>query len=124
MYWGNEHAIALWAQFHTFMSEGNRSRWVKYDGSAVWKPAAAMEREVRTALSRRATVGGQRETGQLLMRLTASATADDGVERGHEVGHDGVGIVQAGEDGKDVRARVGVLLAEGGFQEDCQGLGR
>lgn len=45
--------------------------------------------------------------------LTASSIADDGVECGHEIGHDRVGIVQSSEDGENVGAWVGVLLAEG-----------
>ena len=38
-----------------FTSEGKRSRWVKYEGRTVRKPAAVVERAVRTALRRRGT---------------------------------------------------------------------
>jgi hypothetical protein len=47
--------------------------------------------------------------------LTASPIAYDRVERGHKVGHNGVGIVEACEDGEYVGARIGVLLAESGI---------
>jgi hypothetical protein len=46
--------------YHTFMSEGKRSRCVKYEGRAVWKPAAVMERVARTAPRRNSTDLGQR----------------------------------------------------------------
>jgi hypothetical protein len=49
------------------MSEGNRSRWVKYEGRAVWKPAAVMDSVVRTALSRNGTL--------LPLRITVSRAA-------------------------------------------------
>lgn len=42
--------------FRTFMSAGNRSRCVKYEGSAVWNPDAVTERVARTALRRRGTI--------------------------------------------------------------------
>jgi hypothetical protein len=44
------------------------------------------------------------------------------IQCGNKVGHDGVGIVQTGEDRYDVGAGIGVLLGEGGIEEDCQGL--
>jgi hypothetical protein len=45
--------------------------------------------------------------------LTTPPIAYYGVQRGYEVGHNGVGIVQTSEDRDDVGARVGVLLGQG-----------
>ena len=104
------------------MSEGNRSRWVKYDGSAVWNPAAVMASVARTALRRRDTTTGQTSSARQHWERTVAALAYDRVEHGYEVGHDGVGIVEAGEDRDDVGAGVGVLFGKGGVKEDCQGL--
>ena len=49
-----------------------------------------------------------------------AAIADDSVEGRDEIGQDGICIVQAGEDGENVGAWVGVFLAEGSSQEDGQ----
>lgn len=43
---------------------------------------------------------------------TAPAIAYCCVKRGHEVGHDGVGIVEASQDRDDIGAGVGVFLGE------------
>ena len=64
----------------------------------MWKPAAVMESVARTALSRSGTTRISRCLRLRLSVHTASAVAHDCVQRGYEVGHDGVGIVQAGED--------------------------
>lgn len=106
------------------MSEGNRSRCVKYDGSAVWKPAAAMERAARTALWRTDTKPDQLVPPHSIVpaRPTTPPASYSRIERRHKIRHDGVGMVEAAKDRYDIRARIRVLFAQGGIEEDCQGL--
>lgn len=90
----------------------------------MWKPAAVIDRVACTALSRNGTVhaSAARATVLLLPRHTAAAIAYHRVQRRYQVGHDGVGVVQPSKNRDDVGAGVGVLLGQGGVEEDGQGL--
>ena len=71
-----------------------------------------MDSVARTALSRSGTALVSSRLRLCVPAHTTPAVAYDCVQRGYKVGHDGVGIVQAGEDRDDVGARVGVLLGQ------------
>jgi hypothetical protein len=75
-----------------------------------------MESVARTALSRNGTTLDQQVlAAAACVAHTAPAVAYDRVQGGYEVGHNGVGVVQPGEDGNDIGAGVGVLLGQGGI---------
>lgn len=58
-----------------------------------------------------------------IVGLTGSAIPDDGVEGSDKVGEYRVYVIEAGEDGDDVGARVRILLGQDAGQEDAEGLG-
>jgi hypothetical protein len=86
------------------MSEGNKSRCVKYDGRAVWNPAAVMERAARMAFRRNDTdaLSACLSSSCGPLQRTASPIPYGAIQCRYEVGHDGVGIVEAGEDRYDI----------------------
>lgn len=78
---------------------------MKYEGRRVRKPAAVVDRAVRTALRRRGTACMyQREALEITGpgQRTGSPIAYDRVQRAHKIGQDHVGIVEASQHGDDV----------------------
>lgn len=50
----------------------------------------------------------------LSRRLTIPSASNDIIQGSHQVGKDGIGVIEAGEHGEDIGARIGVLLAQHG----------
>ena len=109
----------------TFMMAGKRSLWMKYVRSVVWYAPDVTAKAASTALLRSPAnepVSIPFAASARLPSLTRLSVPHDPVERPHKLGKNRIDVVEAGNDGDDVGARVGVLLGEDGRQEDAQGL--